>query len=91
MAKKPTKNFGGRPVQREPEPGKRTHLSVAVPLPLKQRLEQEAAKRGWSVSNEVVWRLEQSFEPLRPANLKQIIKDEIVTVLGQYPVRERDK
>jgi HPt (histidine-containing phosphotransfer) domain-containing protein len=60
--KKPAKNFGGRPVEREPEKGKRTHLSLAVPLSLKRRIEQEAAKRGWSVSAEAALRLEQSFE-----------------------------
>ena len=60
--KNPSRNFGGRPVQHEPEAGKRTHLSLAVPLSLKQRLEQEAAKRGWSVSAEATHRLEQSLD-----------------------------
>jgi hypothetical protein len=60
--KKPARKFGGRPVEREPELGKRTHLSLAVPLPLKRKLEQEAVKRGCSVSNEATRRLEQSFE-----------------------------
>jgi hypothetical protein len=56
------KKFGGRPVERKPEPGKRTHLSVAMPLPVKRRLEREAVKQERSVSREVTRRLEQSLD-----------------------------
>ena len=58
---KQARKFGGRPVEREPEPGKRAHLSLAVPLSLKRKVEQAAKKRGWSVSNEAAHRLEMSF------------------------------
>jgi hypothetical protein len=60
--KKPARKFGGRPVKREPELGKRTHLSLAVPLTLKREIEKAAAKRGWSVSSEATRRLQLSFE-----------------------------
>jgi hypothetical protein len=55
------RKFGGRPVTREPEPGKRAHLAAAVPLPLKQRVETAARARGWSVSNETAFRIELGF------------------------------
>ena len=61
MGTKPARNFGGRPVEREPELGKRTHLTIALPLPLKRKIEREAKKRGWSVSSEAAHRLEMSF------------------------------
>ena len=61
MGTKPARNFGGRPVEREPEPGKRTHLTIALPLPLKRKIEQAAKKRGWSTSSEAAHRLELSF------------------------------
>ena len=61
--KKTAKKFGGRPVEREPEPGKRTHLSLAVPIALKQKIENAASARGWSISNEAAFRLENSFGP----------------------------
>ena len=61
-AKKSTGKFGGRPRKHKPEHGERTHLSAAVPLSLKERLEHEAAKRGWSLSNEITHRLELSLE-----------------------------
>jgi plasmid maintenance system antidote protein VapI len=62
MGTKQARNFGGRPVEREPEPGKRTHLTIALPLPLKRRVEREAVKQGRSISNEAALRLERSFE-----------------------------
>ncbi len=45
---------------REPEQGKRAHLSAAIPLPLKRWLEKEAKKNGWSLSAEIVSRLERT-------------------------------
>ena len=43
-------------------PGKRTFLNLAVPQPLKQKLVELAQSRGWSLSNDAVFRLETSFE-----------------------------
>ena len=60
--KKSAGKFGGRPVEREPQHGKRTHLNLALPLPLKRRIEREAAKQGRSISSEAAYRLQQSFE-----------------------------
>ena len=59
---KQARKFGGRPVERKPELGKRTHLTIALALPLKRRIEREAVKQGRSISNEAALRLEQSFE-----------------------------
>ena len=61
MGTKQARNFGGRPLEREPELGKRTQLNIALPLPLKRRIEQAAKKRGWSISSEAAYRLEMSF------------------------------
>ena len=61
MVTKQVRNFGGRPTERELEPGKKVHMSLAVPLTLKRKVEQAAKKRGWSVSNEAAHRLELSF------------------------------
>jgi hypothetical protein len=56
--------FGGRPITRKPaEPGKRVQLNMAVPQPLKAKLEKAAKASGWSVSAEGARRLERSFEP----------------------------
>lgn len=44
-----------------PEPGKRVHLSLAVPQKLKRDIEEAAEGRGWSVSVEAAHRLENSF------------------------------
>jgi hypothetical protein len=60
--KKPAKNFGGRPVEREPDPDKRAHMSLSVPLRLKRKVEEAAMEKGWSVSMEAAHRLEASFE-----------------------------
>lgn len=40
---------------------KRAHMSLAVPLQLKRRIEQAAKESGRSISSEVVRRLELSF------------------------------
>ena len=85
-AKKPARNFGGRPRKNRPEHGERTHLSAAVPLPLKQRLEHEAAKRGWSLSNEVTYRLEMSLENLDLPRLYQA-KETLTGPLGPLTLR----
>ena len=58
---KQVRKFGGRPVEREPEPGKKAAMNLAMPLPLKRRVEAPAAARGWSVSNEAALRFELSF------------------------------
>ena len=42
---KQAKNLGGRPAKWEPPPGKRVHLSAAIPLKLKRTLEREAPKQ----------------------------------------------
>ena len=62
MGTKPARNFGGRPTERKPELGKRVHLNLAVPLPLKRLIEREAVKQGRSISGEAAHRLEQSFQ-----------------------------
>jgi hypothetical protein len=61
-----TRNFGGRPVTRKPVPGRRTNLSIVVPLTLKRQIERAAKKRGWSLSSEATHRLLQSFETAKP-------------------------
>jgi hypothetical protein len=58
---KSARKFGGRPVEQEPEAGQRTHLNAAVPLPLKKKMERAAAERGWSISSELVFRLQLTF------------------------------
>jgi hypothetical protein len=54
--------FGGRPAIRKPKPGRRVHLSLAVPQELKGKIEKAAHDRGWSISVEASHRLERSFE-----------------------------
>ena len=44
--KNPARKPRGRPTEREPVVGKRTHLNLALPVPLKRRIAQEAAERG---------------------------------------------
>lgn len=61
MGTKQARNFGGRPTERQPEPGKKAHMSLAVPLTLKRKVEQAAKRRGWSASNEAAHRLEMTF------------------------------
>jgi hypothetical protein len=56
------RNFGGRPPQRDPEPGERVHLGIRVTPQLKERLEKTAAAIGRSQSQEAELRLERSFE-----------------------------
>jgi hypothetical protein len=58
---KQVRKFGGRPVEREPEPGKKAAMNLAMPLPIKRRVEASAMERGWSVSNEAAFRFELSF------------------------------
>ena len=55
------RKFGGRPKEREPEPGRRTHLSLAVTADIKRKLEDAATARGCSVSTEASSRLESTF------------------------------
>ena len=55
------RKFGGRPQEREPEPGRRTHLSLAVTADIKRKLEDAAVVRGCSVSTEASSRLESTF------------------------------
>jgi hypothetical protein len=82
MGTKPARNFGGRPVEREPEPGARVHLSVVVPPTLKRRVEQAAKKRGWSVSNEVAHRLAASFDQDVLVDVLRIAVQDDRTALG---------
>jgi hypothetical protein len=69
---KQARKFGGRPVEREPEPGESTHLSVVVNRSLKQKIERAAAKRGWSISKEANHRLEMSFVLIEQAGLANL-------------------
>ena len=55
------KRFGGRPRQRDPQPGERVHLGLRVTLEMKRRIEAEAARTGRSQSQEVEARLDRSF------------------------------
>ena len=77
MGTKQARKFGGRPVEREPERGKRTQLNIAVPLPLKRKVEQAAKKRGWSISSEAAYRLEMSFSPevVTTTALKEMLEE----------------
>ena len=82
---KQARKFGGRPVEREPEPGKRAHLSLAVPLSLKRKVEQAAKKRGWSVSNEAAHRLEMSFsQDVMTAAVLRTVRAELTQSLGTW-------
>jgi hypothetical protein len=83
---KQARRFGGRPIEREPEPGKRAHLSLAVPLSLKRKVEQAAKKRGWSVSNEAAHRLEMSFSQDVMSKVLRTVRAELIGPLGQVPV-----
>jgi hypothetical protein len=59
---KTQRKFGGRPQVREaPDPGKRVHLSLAVPQKLKRDIEKEANARGWSISVEAAQRLQSTL------------------------------
>jgi hypothetical protein len=69
---KQARKFGGRPVEREPEPGESTHLSVVVNRSLKQKIERAAAKRGWSISKEANHRLELSFALIEQSGLSAL-------------------
>jgi hypothetical protein len=59
---KQARKFGGRPIVREPQLGKRVQLNVALPLPLKRKIEQEASRRGHSISNEAASLLEWALD-----------------------------
>jgi hypothetical protein len=54
-------SFGGRP-RREPEPGERVHLGIRVTPELKGRIEEAAASKGRSQSQEAEFRIERSFD-----------------------------
>jgi hypothetical protein len=66
------RNFGGRPAEQEPKPGRQGQMSVVLPLPLKRKIERAAAKNGWSVSNEARHRLELSFALIEQAGLSTL-------------------
>jgi hypothetical protein len=87
--KKPARKFGGRPAEHEPQLGKRTQLNIALPLPLKRRIEQEAAKQGRSISNEAATRLERSFETERLfTDFGRLLADVTLDALGGQETRE---
>lgn len=56
---------GGRPKTRQPRPGERVHLGLRVSPELKRRLERAAEQSTRSLSQEVEFRLEQSFQSER--------------------------
>ena len=74
---KPARNFGGRPVRRKAEHGKRAHIGAGVALGLKQRLERDAAKRGWSISNEIGHRLELTYDLNTPKLFGLLVPPEL--------------
>src|SRR5262245_43460704 len=66
------RNFGGRPTEQEPKPGRQGQMSFVLPLPLKRKIERAAAKNGWSVSNETRHRLELSFALIEQSGLSAL-------------------
>ena len=80
MAK--TKKFGGRPREREPKPGERLHLGLRVSPSLKRKLERAAAQSTRSLSQEVEFRLERSFEMQTAVDF---LKAEILPRLLAHP------
>jgi hypothetical protein len=81
--KKPARKFGGRPTENKPEPGTRTHLSLAIPLPLKRKIEQAAIAKDWSISSEAVHRLEQSFSLEQTIQEVRELRDQALKAVKQ--------
>lgn len=71
------KSRGGRPRTREPKDGQRITISVRVTPRLKSLVEESAKQSGRSVSQEIEYRVERSFER------QDLLLDLLSTAFGQ--------